>query len=273
MRRPNRILLGCVYAAFALLAAAPLTIAASGSPAVAVQTGNITGRVQNVVTGQHLNNARVSVKGTDRVAFTDQTGSYRLSAVPSGPVVVEVFFTGLDPQQIPLTVPAGQTLEKDVNLTSRDRYGDTDAVKLDSFVVSTSRETDGEAADPSQLPGRITVRNTGLRPWSADNYDVSVEFYTERGGLLSAGAFRKDIQDFFGDVVRIATEADLRELGLDPRYALRAVLPAHDPRRAADAGGEGDVLTSRRPRAAARPETADRIRGECLIKPLPGPTP
>jgi len=39
---------------------------ADGTPAgaAAAQTATLTGRVQNVVTGQYLNNARVAVRGT-----------------------------------------------------------------------------------------------------------------------------------------------------------------------------------------------------------------
>jgi len=71
---------------------------------------------------------------------------------------------------------------------------------------------------PEVSPGSISVRNTGLRPWSADNYDLSLEYYTDQGGLFSAGVFRKDIQDFFGDSVTVATAADVEAFGLDPRY-------------------------------------------------------
>jgi iron complex outermembrane recepter protein len=86
---------------------------------------------------------------------------------------------------------------------------------------TTVNETDFDdnIPDPDGIPGRITSRNTGLRPWTGDNYDLSLEFYTEQGGLLSGGIFRKDIQDFFGTDVRIATAAELELLGLDPRYA------------------------------------------------------
>src|SRR5687767_14321461 len=77
-------------------------------------TGSISGRIQNVVTGQYLNNVRVSVKGTDQVAFTDQSGSYRLAGVPGGQVVLEVFYTGLDAQEVRLTVAPGQSVERDV---------------------------------------------------------------------------------------------------------------------------------------------------------------
>ncbi|MBI4623399.1 MAG: TonB-dependent receptor [Verrucomicrobia bacterium] len=108
--------------------------------------GVIAGRVKNVATGQYLNNARVSVQGTTLLAFTDESGTYRLAGVPAGPAILDVFYTGLDPQTLPLTVAAGQRVEQDVSLTSVARYGTGAAViQLDSFVVASARETDIEA--------------------------------------------------------------------------------------------------------------------------------
>ena len=59
--------------------------------AVPLATGSITGRIQNSATGQSLNNARVTVKGTDLVAFTDETGSYRLTNVPAGLATLDLY--------------------------------------------------------------------------------------------------------------------------------------------------------------------------------------
>ena len=106
----------------------------------------ISGRVQNAATGQYLNNARVVVKGTDVVAFTDATGSYRLTNVPTGSVVLEVFYTGMAPQQITVNVTGAATIERDISLAGGARYrNDTEVVKLESLVVSSSREMDGAA--------------------------------------------------------------------------------------------------------------------------------
>jgi TonB-dependent receptor len=125
------------------LALAPLQAlhAADASPA-----GTITGRVSNLATGKYLNNARVSLKGTDQIVFTDAFGTYQLINVPSGSVVLEVFYTDLDPQEIALTVKAAETLERNIDLTSRSRYGATEVVlKLDAFVVASTQETDSQA--------------------------------------------------------------------------------------------------------------------------------
>lgn len=75
-----------------------------------------------------------------------------------------------------------------------------------------------ESADPSVIRGTISVRNTGLQPWKAENYDLSAEYYTDSGGLITAGVFRKDITDFFGTLQTSATAEILDQFGLDPRY-------------------------------------------------------
>jgi TonB-dependent receptor len=86
---------------------------------------------------------------------------------------------------------------------------------------ATIQETDLGAAGgggPSVVQGTITVRNTGLKPWTADNYDLSLEYYSKAGGVISGGVFQKNVKDFFGDQQRLATQTDLDLLGLDARY-------------------------------------------------------
>jgi iron complex outermembrane receptor protein len=46
-------------------------------------------------------------------------------------------------------------------------------------------------------PGSITIRNTALQPWTADNFDLSLEYYFSKGGVFSVGAFQKDLTDFW----------------------------------------------------------------------------
>ncbi len=109
-------------------------------------TGSIEGRVQNVVTGNNLNNARVAVKGTNLVTFTDDDGSYVLTGVPAGAATVTVAFAGLDAQEASVAVTAGQTAKQDFRLTDKARFGAaTDTVKLDAFVVQSTKETNAGA--------------------------------------------------------------------------------------------------------------------------------
>jgi TonB-dependent receptor len=97
-------------------------------------------------------------------------------------------------------------------------YGPPDFNNLIPNATINEADLDDETADPSAIRGNITIRNPNLKPWTADNYDLSGEYYTDSGGLFSAGVFRKDITDFFGQTVTLATADELADLGLDPRY-------------------------------------------------------
>lgn len=96
-------------------------------------------------------------------------------------------------------------------------YGPPDFNNL--IPNATINEADvAESADPTINRGTIIVTNPGLKPWTADNYDLSAEYYTDNGGVISAGVFRKGIKNFFGTNVSLATVENLEELGLSPRY-------------------------------------------------------
>jgi hypothetical protein len=127
----------CLLLALPLLLAFPLRAAEAG-------TGAATGRVSQDGTGTYLQRARVTVRGTAALAFTDESGTYRLADLPAGSATLEVFYTGLDPQAVTIVVPAGSTVERDLVLT-RARPDPAAAVQLDAFRVATTRETDSEA--------------------------------------------------------------------------------------------------------------------------------
>lgn len=71
--------------------------------------------------------------------------------------------------------------------------------------------------DPNQ-PGTITIRNTGLKPWTAHNFDLSFEYYPTKGGVAQFGLFDKELKDFWGLVNGPLTPGLITELGLDNRY-------------------------------------------------------
>lgn len=75
-------------------------------------------------------------------------------------------------------------------------------------------------SEPTATQPTITVNNTGLKPWTADNYDLSLETYQVKGGFGSVGVFRKEIRDFFGSVRTDATPELLAQYGIadDPLY-------------------------------------------------------
>ncbi|HUR57509.1 MAG TPA: TonB-dependent receptor [Opitutaceae bacterium] len=123
-------------------------------------TGAVTGRVQNEATGQYLNNARVTVKGTNVTGFTDDTGTYRLTGVPAGAATIEAFYSGLDLQLVTVNVAAGQSVERDINLTNKTLYGDkSGTVKLDPFVLTSSKLTEGEALATNEQRFAANIKN------------------------------------------------------------------------------------------------------------------
>lgn len=157
LRRVYCLLRRPVLATLALALFTLPTVAGFAQPA-ATASGTIEGRVLNPVTGDYLLNARVSVKGTDRVALTDATGDYRLGNVAPGSVTLRVIHPGLDELERVVQVAAGQTVRQDFELTSRSRYGaDNATVKLAEFTVAASREMDAGtlAVNEQRFAGNI----------------------------------------------------------------------------------------------------------------------
>ena len=108
-------------------------------------TGSIEGRVLNVGNNRYLNNARITVDGTNLETYTNEFGSFRLNNVPAGTATVRATYTGLDPKVSTVTVNAGQINRLEIEMTSTTRYGAEKAVVLDPFVVTSQREYEGDA--------------------------------------------------------------------------------------------------------------------------------
>jgi TonB-dependent receptor len=110
-----------------------------------------------------------------------------------------------------------------LNLT----YNITDKILIRGAVTETIARPDlgniipGTAiADPTASNLTITVNNTGLKPWTARGYDLSLETYNLKGGYGSIGVFQRDITDFFNAISTQATPELLSQYGLpnDPTY-------------------------------------------------------
>lgn len=182
----------------------PANAAAQSTPATESKaTASITGRIQNVVTGNYLNNARVTVQGTDLTTFTDESGTYRIAHVPSGTVVLAVFYTGLDPQKVTVQAPPGELVVQDVALTSVARYGrDLDAIRLNPFVVAAARETDNEAIAINEQRFAPNIKTVIAADALGDLMDsnvgeflkfmpgVTAEYDTESGGSVASISVR-----------------------------------------------------------------------------------
>lgn len=68
--------------------------------------------------------------------------------------------------------------------------------------------------DPSSTSKTITVSNTALKPTMCNNYDLSLEHYFSKTGIISVGVFKKEFSDFSGARTVNATSALLNEFGV-----------------------------------------------------------
>jgi TonB-dependent receptor len=99
------------------------------------------------------------------------------------------------------------------DLLLRASYSTSGARPAISALVpdtSVSYNTDGRGL------GRVTRNNPGLKPQRAGTYDFSAEYYIEPAGVVSAGAFRKDITDFLYRITSIVGAGGNN--GFDGRY-------------------------------------------------------
>jgi iron complex outermembrane recepter protein len=119
-------------AAFSLCSAQPTTNPVAGS---------IFGRVTSSSSDSYLGRVRVSIEGTSLETFTDAGGAYRLESVPVGTVKLKLFYTGMVPYTAAVTVVAAQAVQHNASLSAFGaKEVRSDIVKLDQFVVSSSKE-------------------------------------------------------------------------------------------------------------------------------------
>jgi len=98
-------------------------------------------------------------------------------------------------------------------LTARAAYARSIGRPGLGSILPGTTITDPDVANPT-----ITVNNPELKPWTADSYEVSLEWYVGRNGFLTASAYRKSISDFFASSRQDATEALLADYFLPIDY-------------------------------------------------------
>ena len=115
-------------------------------PAQTAGTGIIQGRVFNPVSQEYVRNAEVRLDGTNQVTYTENDGTFSFRNVPAGPASISVTFTGYNSARETLTVSAGQTATREINLTST-AAGATGGgvVQLQAFTVASEREGNAKA--------------------------------------------------------------------------------------------------------------------------------
>lgn len=101
------------------------------------------------------------------------------------------------------------------NFVARAAYASTIGRPDISFIIPSRTVTDPSAAEATRT---ITTTNAALKPWTADNYDFSLESYSVKGATLSASLFRKNITGFFVSTRTDATPALLQDMGLSDDY-------------------------------------------------------
>ena len=115
--------------------------------------GTTEGPITHPATGGILENARISVVGSPHEVLSDSGGFYRLDGVPAGTAQVRVFFSGFPLAMAAVSVAEGQTAQRDFELSltasgarkTSAPSTDGSVVKLDDFVVATSREMSAAA--------------------------------------------------------------------------------------------------------------------------------
>ncbi|AWI10239.1 TonB-dependent receptor [Ereboglobus luteus] len=122
-------------------------------------SGSIEGRVYFPDQDRYLESVRVSIQGTDRVALTDDTGSFYFPNVPAGSVRITASFSGFDPRSRTVTVVDGATSTADIDLTAEVKItGADDVVKMEKYVVVASREELGSAIADQEQRNAINMK-------------------------------------------------------------------------------------------------------------------
>ncbi len=97
--------------------------------------------------------------------------------------------------------------------TSLGRPDFADILPLARVNYSETSINDGIGTVPAQT---VIVTNTQLKPWEADSFDLSLEYYFPNGGVVSGGYFAKNLTDFWGTSNSVVTAADVAQHTLDP---------------------------------------------------------
>lgn len=70
--------------------------------------------------------------------------------------------------------------------------------------------------NPENTTGRINVNNVEIKPWKAETYKLRLEYYFERVGQVSVGAYRRDYTNFWQTQRVAPTQEFLEHYGIDP---------------------------------------------------------
>ena len=126
----------------------PAIVAPAARPSDTNGVGTIEGRVSSARTNEYLGSARIVAEPSGQETFTDAGGYFRLTRIPAGPVQLKVFYTGLPLSTSTLQLDSGQRTRLDVTLGAGGASagsGTAEAVRLDRFIVASTKEMEGAA--------------------------------------------------------------------------------------------------------------------------------
>ncbi|MCQ8879081.1 TonB-dependent receptor [Pseudoalteromonas shioyasakiensis] len=83
--------------------------------------------------------------------------------------------------------------------------------------VSALRSTTSFLGNPKVGQRKVAVGNPALKPYTADNIDLSLEYYYGEGSYLSAGYYRKQVENFLVNVTTEETMGDITDAFIGER--------------------------------------------------------
>lgn len=91
--------------------------------------------------------------------------------------------------------------------------------------IGALRSTTDFVGNPKVGQRKISVGNPNLKPYLSDNFDLSVEYYYGEGSYVSAGYFKKVVDNFLVNTTTEETYGDLRDAYIGERaLAARALI-------------------------------------------------
>jgi len=169
-----------------------------------VGTGAVRGRVFDTVSGEYIRNAEVRVAGTNIVAYTEDSGLFRLGGVPEGSTTLIVRYAGLQDARADVTVVAGQTATADIQLTALPFAGAEGVASVDEVVVTAARGGQAKAL----MERRVAMNAKNVVP--ADNFGALT--------MGDVGEFMKSMPGLSLDYTEVDATA-VRIGGLPPKYS------------------------------------------------------
>jgi TonB-dependent receptor len=173
------------------------------------QLVTITGRVSDAVANAYLNNAEVSIAGTNTMVFTRDDGTYSIDA-PAGSVTITVSYANSRPATRTIEAKSGQpnvldfVLQPALSVPSATT-GSEEVVQLERFTVTDER---------------IGQAKVLMEQRAAENAKTIIS--TDQFGELTQGSIGEFMKYMPGITLDTDDEGELayvRVGGLDPKYA------------------------------------------------------